>query len=181
MGLRAIGIPSSATAQSLCMLAVAAIMAIAAAAPARSQDERLGKYQAQYAQETDLVRRAKLLGAMAPLEINQARDIFKTGNDEQSLDVLTHLVAEVQKTMTGLKASGLDPTRRPAGFKELQIGLREGIRRLNDLVLEIPDEKRPWFNSALSDLTDAQNALIDDLFQTAKKHPDAAAGNAQPR
>lgn len=82
----------------LCALTIAASVAIVSQAqPAGPQEDRLSKYQAQYAQETDLVRRAKLLGAMAPLEIDQARDLFKAGNDEQSLDVLTHLVAEVQK------------------------------------------------------------------------------------
>lgn len=83
--------------------------------------------------------------------------------------------------MTALKASGIDPVKRPAGFKELQIGLRVALRRLDDFVLEIPDEKQPWFTSARSDLADAQNALIDDLFQTAKKRPDATAPEAQPR
>jgi hypothetical protein len=175
------GRPFPTAARSFCALAAAALLVTALAAPSRAQDDRLSKYQAQYAQETDLVRKSKLLGAMAPLQVDQSRDLFKAGNDEQSLDVLTHFVAEVQKTVAALKASGIDPAKRPGGFKELQIGLRVALRRLDDFVLEVPEEKRPWFDSARSDLTDAQNALIDDLFQTAKKHPDAAAHDAQPR
>jgi len=146
----------------------------------RAQDDRLARYKTQYAQETDPVRKAKLLGAMAPLEVDQSRVTYKAGNDEQSLDILTGYIGEVQKTLMELKATGADPVKHPAGFKELQIGLRVGLRRLDDFVLEIPVDKQPWFSAARSDFADAQNALIDDLFQIDKKNPDRAAQNKQP-
>jgi hypothetical protein len=159
----------------LCALVVVTSVVIVS----HAQSDRLSKYKAQYAEETDLVRKAKLLGAMGPLEVDQARNIFKAGNDEQSLDILTQYIGEVKKDLAGLQAAGVDPMKRPNGFKELQIGLRMSLRRLDDFILEVPDEKRPWFAAARSDFADTQNALIDDLFQT-KKHPDGAPPNATP-
>ena len=146
-------------AASLCVL-------LATLAPAQ---DRLSKFKSLYAQETDPVRKAKLLGEMGPLEVDQARAAFKSGSDEQALDILTQYNDEVQKTTTALMAARANAVKHPAGFKELQIGLRVSLRRLDDFILAIPVEKRPWFRSVRADLANVQNTLIDALFQTGGK------------
>jgi hypothetical protein len=133
--------------------------------------DRLSKAKSLYAQETDPVRKAKLLGEMGPLEVDRARATFKSGSDEQALDILTQYSDEVQKTTAALMAARTDAVRRPAGFKELQIGLRVSLKRLDDFILSIPVEKRPWFRSVRSDLADVQNKLIDALFETGGSTP----------
>jgi len=153
------------------LVGLAATLCVLLATLAPAQD-RLSKVQSLYAQESDPVRKAKLLGEMGPLEVDHARATFKSGSDEQALEILTHYNDEVQKAIAALIATRTDAVKRPAGFKELQIGLRVSLRRLDDFILGIPVEKRPWFRSVRSDLADVQNKLIDALFQTG--------GNAAP-
>ena len=152
----------------LVFIPVSALFALALILPASAQD-RLGKDKALYAQETDPVRKAKLLGEMGPLEIDQARITFKSGSDEQALDILMQYDDQVQKTLEALIAAQPNAVKKPAGFKELQIGLRVSLRRLDDLILAIPVDKRPWFRTVRMNLSDAQNKLIDALFQTGEK------------
>jgi hypothetical protein len=84
---------------------------------------------------------------------------------------LTHYRDEIQKTLNDLLATGVDPVKKPAGFKELQIGLRMSTRQLDDLILTIPVDKRPFFRAVRTDLADVQNKLIDLLFPKSEKSP----------
>ena len=136
-----------------------------------AQEDRLDRYQRQYEAEANPARRARLLGQMGPVEIARARTIYKTGKDEQALDELTHYRDEVRKTVDELIATGVDAVRKPAGFKELQIGLRMSIRQLDEFILTIPADKRPFFRGVRSDLADVQNKLIDLLFPRTPKSP----------
>src|SRR6267154_1162213 len=63
-----------------------------------------------------------------------------------------------------LKSTGVDAEKKPAGFKELQISIRENVRRIDDLILSLPVDKRPFFREVRTDLVKTQNELIDALF-----------------
>jgi len=150
-------------------LTVLTLAICAASGTGACAQDRLSKYQTQYDAEENPAKRAKILGQMGPLEVSAARTSFKADRDEQALDILTHYRDLVQQTMTALTGSGVDAVKRPAGFKELQIGLRVSVRQLDDLIMTIPVDKRPFFRAVRSDLADTQNKLIDLLFPTSDK------------
>ena len=131
--------------------------------PARAEDLH-SKLEAQYQSESDPVRKAKIVAKLGHFEIEQSRSDLKAGDEEKALAVLERYNDEVRKTAEALTASGIDPERRPAGFKELQISLREFIRQLDDLILTLPFDKRPWFQAVRSDMSATQNSLFDALF-----------------
>lgn len=137
--------------------------------------ELLGKYEAQYQTETDLVQKAKLLAKLGPLEIEKARKRMDDDQDEQSLAVLEHYRDDVRQVVTSLGSAGIDAVKHPAGFKELQMGLRETLRRFDDFIVAVPVDKRPWFRAVRGDLSDTENSLLDSLFPTpAEKNPKKA-------
>lgn len=131
--------------------------------PARAEDLH-SKLEAQYQSESDPVRKAKIVAKLGHFEIEQSRLDLKAGDEEKALAVLERYNDEVRKTAEALTASGIDSERRPAGFKELQISLREFIRQLDDLILTLPFDKRPWFQAVRSDISATQNSLFDALF-----------------
>jgi hypothetical protein len=133
--------------------------------PARAQDSR-SRYQAQYDAEGDPVRKAKILAKLGPLEISEARANVRAEKEPQALAALEKYRDEVRKTAEDLTATGVDAQRRPAGFKELQISLRESIRHLDDLILSLPVDEREPFQAVRSDLSATQNLLFDALFPT---------------
>jgi hypothetical protein len=145
-------------------LALAAFSLFGALAlPARPQNFR-SRYQAQYESESDPVRRAKILANLGPLEIAAARADIRSEREEQALAVLQQYNDEVRKTAKALTAMGVDAERRPAGFRELQISLRESLRRLDDLMLALPVDEWQWFPAVQFDLSAIQNLLLDALF-----------------
>ena len=145
-------------------LALAAFSLFGALAPpARPQNSR-SRYQAQYESESDPVRRAKILAKLGPLGIAAARADIRSEREEQALAMLQQYDDEVRKTAKALAATGVDAQRRPAGFKELQISLRESIRHLDDLILGLPVDERQWLQAVRFDLSAIQSLLVDALF-----------------
>ena len=139
------------------VVALALLMPVAAQTPLAVELKR-------YQRETDPVRKARALAKLGDDQIALARKQLKDGEDVASLQTLEQYRDEVQQTAAGLKATGVDAEKKPAGFKELQISLREIVRRIDDLILTLPVDKRPFFREVRSDLAKTQNDLIDALF-----------------
>jgi len=134
--------------------------------PALSAQDARAKYEEQFQLEHDPVAKAKILSKLGNLEIDQARNDLKADKDEQALADLEHYRDHVESTFAALSANEVNAERHPAGFKELQISLRQTLRHTDELILLVPFDKRPWFQAVRSDLARVQNSLIEALFPT---------------
>ncbi len=130
-----------------------------------AEDSR-AKYEEQFQLEHDPVAKAKILSKLGNLQIEQARNDLKMNKDEQALADLEHYRDQVESTFAALSANEVNAEKHPAGFKELQISLRQTLRRTDELILLVPFDKRPWFQAVRSDLARVQNSLIEALFPT---------------
>ena len=144
-------------------MCTAVVVALALLMPLAAQD-RLAVELTRYQQETDPVRKARALAKLGDDQIALARKQLQDEEDVAALHTLEQYRDEVQQTAAGLKATGVDAEKKPAGFKELQISLREIVRRIDDLILTVPVDKRPFFREVRSDLAKTQNDLINALF-----------------
>jgi hypothetical protein len=142
---------------------------VACSATSRAQDPALGKVEAQYQSETNAVRKAKLLAKLGPLKVDEAARKIKADQDEEAFSELEQFRDEARTTADALAAVQVNASRHPAGFKELQIGLRESLRRLGDLILLVPSDEQPRFEALRSDLATTQNSLIEALFPSPKE------------
>jgi hypothetical protein len=140
-------------------MALCACLGISAA-----EQESREKYEAQFQLERDPVAKAKILAKLGRFEIDDARADLKADKEEQSLADLEHYRDQVEGTVQALSATGVNAEQHPAGFKELQISLRESLRHIDELILQLPLDKRPWFQAVRSDLANSHNLLIEALF-----------------
>jgi hypothetical protein len=142
---------------------IAVIAALALCAPLAAQD-RLAENLAKYQRESDPIRKSRALAKLGDEQVDLARKQLKAEEEVASLHTLEQYRDEVHDMVAALHALGLDAERKPAGFKELQISLRETIRRIDDLILTMNVDKRPFFRVVRNDLFTDQNELIDELF-----------------
>jgi hypothetical protein len=143
-------------------------LTVACSAMARAQDPALGKLETQYQNETNPVRKAKLLAKLGPLEVDEAARMIKADHDEAAFSALDKFRDDARNTADALAATQTNASRHPAGFKELQIGLRVSLRRLGDLVLLVASDDQPRLEALRSDLATTQNSLIEALFPSPK-------------
>jgi hypothetical protein len=139
---------------------------------------RLEDDLAKYQHEPDPVRKARILAKMGDAQVESARKELKDGHDEASLHTLEQYRDEVHETIAALNGTGVDPERKPAGFKELQISLRETVRHVDDLIFSLEVDKRPFFRAVRNDLFTDQNALVDKLFPRKPKDSSGKADSS---
>ena len=83
--------------------------------------------------EHNPVKKAKIQIRLAKLQLNQAEASYNQGQTEQGAALLGVYASTMQDAWEALRQSGRNGARQPQGFKELELALREGTRRLEDL------------------------------------------------
>ena len=151
------------------------IAALSILSPLAAQD-RLADDLARYQRETDPVRKARDLAKLGDEQVELAKKQLKE-DEVASLHTLEQYRDEVHDTVAALNNMGVDAERRPSGFKELQISLRETIRRIDELIFSLNVDKRPFFRAVRNDLFADQNELIDKLFP---RKPDHSSQKSDP-
>lgn len=123
------------------------------------------------AQSADPVQKAKEVIRQGQAQLEQMRREVKQENYGEALRVLSEYRDAVKSAHGGLKASGRDAEKKPSGFKNLQIHIRQNLRRLDHTILSIPVEQREPFEAIRRELDTMDQELIDALFprQPAKK------------
>jgi len=132
--------------------------------PGAAGPDRLTQLQSTYDHETDPVHKAKDLAKLEPEQFASVRQQLGDGNDVEGLAELEHFRDEVAATLTALHPLAAKAESHPDGFKELQIALREALRQMDAILVDLPLDKRPWFRAVRYDLQNDQNTLLDILF-----------------
>lgn len=78
-----------------------------------------------------------------------------------------------------LKKQEPDADRHPNNFRQLELGVRQGIREVEDTLLVSPDPFRPPLQIVHKDLIAIDDALIDLLFPRRTKDPSKAAASPE--
>jgi hypothetical protein len=136
--------------------------------PARQQERGPDSLEL-FKRETDPVRKAKLLPHLGEQQLDEIERLTDTGDFVNSGKLLEEYRDEVKNTFKDLKATGVDPEKKPNGFKELQIHLRRALKEIDDVIRKVPEGPRVPFQVARQDVVQVNKELIDLLFPT---HPD---------
>jgi hypothetical protein len=127
--------------------------------------------RSKFTNEMDPVRKAKLL---VPLGEAEFREILKDTDSEDfegALAIFQQYRDEAQSCKKALEGKEPDPEKHPNGFKQLQISLRQSLRRLSDIVVDLPADDQKPFLDVRRDLEQMDRQLIHELFP---RRPEAA-------
>lgn len=105
-------------------------------------------------------------------EFRDIREAVAAGRLGDALKSLQEYRAEVKLCSHGLDATGVDAEKHPAGFKQLEISLRQSLRRLNELLAGMTLDDQAPFLEVRKDLEDLNQHLISQLFpRQPTEHP----------
>jgi hypothetical protein len=127
--------------------------------------------RSRFENETDPVRKAKLLGPLGEAEF---RDILKDTESDNfggALAIFQQYRDEAQACQKALEGKEPDPEKHPNGFKQLQISLRQSLRRLSDIIVDLAADDQKPFLEVQRDLEQMDRQLIHELFP---RRPEAA-------
>lgn len=152
------------------LLATLALLPAAAVA----QQSRAEQLQQQFDHETDSVKKAKLLIKFGDAEFDEIRKQVEQGNIEMAANLLGRYRDDCRAAQKSLDSTGVNPESHPAGYKELQMSVRAGLRRLSDILAGLTADNQKRFESARGDLETLNRALLRQLFprQPGTAHAD---------
>jgi hypothetical protein len=126
--------------------------------------EDLAKDLAKFQQETDPVHKGKLMVHLGRAEFDEIEQQAAGNNLGAALKQAQQYEAQADSVAKALDATGVNAEKHASGFKELQISVREALRRLNYVIVGLTaDDQKPF--GAIRDNLDALNRhLINELF-----------------
>ena len=136
------------------------------ASPPKPRDTE-EKLLARLQQENNPVKKAKLEVRLGRLKLDKAFDAYGRGDFEPSRKQLDAYLARMESAWATLSGSGRDASKKPDGFKELDIALRESRRVLEDFETRVTYEERPEVEKIRQQTEELQNRVLNALFPPA--------------
>jgi hypothetical protein len=142
------------------------------------QPDKTAEIRARFVRETNPVRKAKILPQLAEAEYLQVQDQLKADNAAEAGAIVKQMADEAATCREALDAKVRDPEAHPDGYRQLQISVRQTLRRIDNILPGLSmDEQKP-FLEARDSLSELDQALLVALFP---KRPEAQAAPPAPK
>src|ERR1700734_3848412 len=142
------------------------------------QPDKTAEIRARFVRETNPVRKAKILPQLAEAEYLQVQDQLKADNAAEAGAIVKQMADEAATCREALDAKVRDPEAHPDGYRQLQISVRQTLRRIDNILPGLSmDEQKP-FLQARDSLSELDQALLVALFP---KRPEAQAAPPAPK
>jgi len=135
---------------------------------------------AELTRESNPVKKAKLEVRLARVRLAEAIDAYSGGHYDDFWKLLGAYEEFMKKAWADLQASGKIAARKPDGFKQLDIGLRESRRDLEDFETRITFDERQEVQKIRARTDEIHNQVLKALFPSApsKKNKSGSSGEA---
>lgn len=131
-------------------------------APAAAQT--LADWQTRFDQETNSVRKAKMLEKLGDAQFEEARRAGKAGDHGTVALTLEKYRDNARAAMEALKKEHPDGEKHSNGYRQLEFHVRKSIREVNESLLVAPDEYKPPLEIVRQDLSAIDDELLRALF-----------------
>lgn len=108
---------------------------------------------------------------MALAQFAAATDAANTGNYQDVGFIFEKYRDNVRAAFELLKKQEPDPDKHASSYRQLELGVRQGIRQVEDMLLVVPDTVQPPLQIVHKDLLDMDDALINALFPRRNPEP----------
>jgi hypothetical protein len=139
-------------------------VAVAAANLWARHEESEQEIEARIERESNPVKKAKLEIELGSLKLEKAGQAYARDDTEAGAKLLDACKVWMQQAWALLEASGRDAVHKPQGFKDLDIALREGARKLDDLQRGVPSAERGAIQHAAKELDAVHQRVLSALF-----------------
>lgn len=131
----------------------------------------------RFEHDSNPIHRAKLMPKLGDAEFAAVRKDVDDGDVPAAVQVLQKFRDQARECMKDLDALGTDAEKHPNGFKELQISLRETLRRLDALMGDLTRDEQDQFAGLRKEIDSMNKHVIRELFP---RQPDTGAPAPKP-
>ncbi len=126
--------------------------------------DQLPKLREKYEKEQNPVRKAKDLARFGEAQVADAAQRTNARDFQGALHELNDYASEIASTHKALLDANGKPTGNMAGLHELQISLRENLRRIHDMIQTMPVGEQEQFQSVQESLDQQNERMLAEIF-----------------
>lgn len=119
---------------------------------------------ARIQREQNPVKKSKYQSRLGELKLQQAIGAYGKKDFEQGPKLLDAYLGRMKESWDLLKSTGREAVRKPQGFRELDIALRESARLLVDLEHRVPYTDRDPVTRVAQETDRIRNEVLAALF-----------------
>jgi hypothetical protein len=133
--------------------------------------DRIAELQSHFDKETRAGGKVKALYKLTDAQFDEARKASAAGDYINAGLILEKYRDNVRVCLELLKKQEPDVDRHSAGYRQLELETRKGIREVEDIMLTAPPELRPPLEIVHKDILDMDTELIHLLFPRRTPDP----------
>lgn len=141
-----------------------AVLIVAGAAVCQTRTDEL---RTRFNQETNAVRKAKLMKDLGDAEFKDIDRDVDTGKLSDAATAFERYRDEVRSCQQALDATGSNAEKHSSGFKQLEISVRESLRRLDLIIPTLTRDQQSRLLAVRGDLSQINQHLLQELFPHA--------------
>lgn len=131
--------------------------------------EDLAKDQAQFNREKDPVHKAKIMVKLGRAEFDQIETDATNNNLDKAIAGTRQYQGQADSVSKALDATGKNAAKHAAGFLQLQVSVRDALRRLNNLLVGLTSDEQEPFLEVRDNLDALNRHLMLELFPSQPK------------
>jgi hypothetical protein len=139
--------------------------------------DRTAQLRSRFEKESDPVHKARMVALLADSEFRDMHEKLDTGDLAGALEIAQRVRDEAQASKKMLDAKSRDAEAHPEGYKQLEISVRESMRRLDDIMVSLAKDEGAPLAEVRKDLDELDRQMIHQLFP---KRPEPAAKTPPP-
>jgi hypothetical protein len=141
-------------------------MGIFVALTGAGAQESAAQLRAQFQQESNAVRKAKIMVKLGDLQSTEVQKDLAEDHFPQALATIEQYRDETAESSRALDGLNVNAEKHPSGFRELQISIREFLRRLTETTVGLTGNEQEPILKVRKDLEETNQHLIHELFPT---------------
>jgi hypothetical protein len=143
---------------------ITAVILCGTATTSLTGQDRTAELRSRFEHELNPIQKAKLMPDLGQAEFQQIHKDVEEQQLSEALNLLHEYDSQVNICVKGLASTNLDPERHPAGFKQLQISVRESLRRIDTMLPVMTADEQAPFLEIRKGLDEVNRHLIEQLF-----------------
>jgi hypothetical protein len=147
------------------------VILVALVAGSLLAQDRAAQLRSRFEKEADPVRKARMVALLADSEFREMHEKIDAGDLAAAAEIAGRVRDEAQASKKLLDAKSRDAEAHPEGYKQLEISVRESVRRLDDIMVSLAKDEQGPLAEVRKDLDELDREMIHQLFP---KRPEAA-------
>lgn len=143
------------------------ILTALAASPAIPRDNT-AELLARFEREANPVHKAQLMQKLGSAEFREIEKDVRDRDFDAAARTLGRYHDQAEECSKLLDQAHIDSVKKPAGFKQLQMSLREALERLDRLISTMTADEQVRFRHDRDDLEELNSHLLQELFPGPK-------------